>query len=96
MDESEGGEGVRDVPAGDVTRNNVDIVENVGEVTLALIGTEQVCCTPPIKTKIFDYFFFKKQTIISSSETLANVAYVTGSYEVKVSCAECDLKIEYA
>lgn len=96
MDESEGGEGVRDVPAGDVTRNDVDIVENVGEVTLALIGTEQVCCTPPIKTKICDYFFFKKQTIISSSETLANVAYVTGSYEVKVSCAECDLKIEYA
>lgn len=54
MDESEGGEGVRDVPAGDVTRNDVDIVENVGEVTLALIGTEQVCCTLPIKTKIFD------------------------------------------
>lgn len=52
MDESEGGEGVRDVPAGDFTRNDVDIVENVGEVTLALIGTEQVCCTPPIKTKI--------------------------------------------
>lgn len=49
MDDSEGGEGVRDVPAGDVTRNDVDIVENVGEVTLALIGTEQVCCTPPIK-----------------------------------------------
>lgn len=96
MDESEGREGVRDVPAGDVTRNDVDIVENVGEVTLALIGTKQVCCTPPIKTKIFDKFFFKKQTIISSSETLANVAYVTGSYEVKVSCAECDLKIEYA
>lgn len=96
MDESEGGEVVRDVPAGDVTRNDVDIVENVGEVTLALIGTEQVCCTPPIKTKIFDQFFFKKQTIISSSETLANVAHVTGSYEVKVSCAECDLKIEYA
>lgn len=45
MDESEGGEVVRDVPAGDVTRNDVDI---------ALIGTEQVCCTPPIKTKIFD------------------------------------------
>lgn len=42
MDESEGGEGVRGVPAGDVTRNDVDIVENVGEVTLALIGTEQV------------------------------------------------------
>lgn len=62
MDESEGGEGVRDVPARDVTRNDVDIVENVGEVTLALIGTEQVCCTPPIKTNIFDYFFFKKQT----------------------------------
>lgn len=60
MDECEGGEGVRDVPAGDVTRNDVDIVENVGEVTLALIGTEQVCCTPPIKTKIFDYFFFQK------------------------------------
>lgn len=54
MDESEGGEGVRDVPAGDVTRNDVDIVENVGEVTLALIGAEQVCCTPPIKTKNFD------------------------------------------
>lgn len=54
MDESEGGEGVRDVPAGDVTRNDVDIVENEGEVTLAIIGTEQVCCTPPIKTKIFD------------------------------------------
>lgn len=35
MDESEGGEGVRGVPAGDVTRNDVDIVENVGEVTLA-------------------------------------------------------------
>lgn len=59
MDESEGGEGVRDVPAGDVTRNDVDIVENVGEVTLALIGAEQVCCTPPIKTKIFDFFFQK-------------------------------------
>lgn len=67
MDESEGGEGVSDVPAGDVTRNDVDIVENEGEVTLALIGTEQVCCTPPIKTKIFDYFFFKKQTIVNVS-----------------------------
>lgn len=59
MDESEGGEGVRDVPAGDVTRNDVDIVENVGEVTLALIGTEQVCCTPPIK-RIFLINFFSK------------------------------------
>lgn len=54
MDESEGGEGVRDVPAGDVTRKDVDIVENVGEVTLALNGTEQVCFTSPIKEKSFE------------------------------------------
>lgn len=49
MDESEGEEGVRDVPAGDVIRKDVDIVDNIGEVTLAFNGTEQVCCTPPIE-----------------------------------------------
>lgn len=43
MDEFEGGEGVRDVFVGDVIRNDVDIVENVGEVILVLIGIEQVC-----------------------------------------------------
>lgn len=42
MDEFEGGEGVRDVFVGDVIRNDVDIVENVGEVILVLIGIEQV------------------------------------------------------
>lgn len=51
MDESEGGEGVRDVPAGDVTKKDVDIVDNAGEVTLALNGTEQVCSTPPIEKR---------------------------------------------
>lgn len=60
MDEFEGGEGVRDVFVGDVIRNDVDIVENVGEVILVLIGIEQVCCMLFIKMKIFDYFFFKK------------------------------------
>lgn len=54
MDEFEGGEGVRDVFVGDVIRNDVDIVENVGEVILVLIGIEQVCCMLFIKMKIFD------------------------------------------
>lgn len=49
MDEFEGGEGVRDVFVGDVIRNDVDIVENVGEVILVLIGIEQVCCMLFIK-----------------------------------------------
>lgn len=60
MDEFEGGEGVRGVFVGDVIRNDVDIVENVGEVILVLIGVEQVCCMLFIKMKIFDFFFFKK------------------------------------
>lgn len=54
MDEFEGGEVVRDVFVGDVIRNDVDIVENVGEVILVLIGIEQVCCMLFIKMKIFD------------------------------------------
>lgn len=54
MDEFEGGEGVRGVFVGDVIRNDVDIVENVGEVILVLIGIEQVCCMLFIKMKIFD------------------------------------------
>lgn len=54
MDEFEGGEGVRDVFVGDVIRNDVDIVENVGEVILVLIGIEQVCCMLFIKMIIFD------------------------------------------
>lgn len=54
MDEFEGGEGVRDVFVGDFIRNDVDIVENVGEVILVLIGIEQVCCMLFIKMKNFD------------------------------------------
>lgn len=54
MDEFEGGEGVRDVFVGDFIRNDVDIVENVGEVILVLIGIEQVCCMLFIKMNIFD------------------------------------------
>lgn len=54
MDEFEGGEGVRDVFVGDVIRNDVDIVENVGEVIFVLIGIEQVCCMLFIKMNIFD------------------------------------------
>lgn len=54
MDEFEGGEGVRDVFVGDVIRNDVDIVENVGEVILVLIGIEQVCCMLFIKMNFFD------------------------------------------
>lgn len=54
MDEFEGGEGLRGVFVGDVIRNDVDIVKNVGEVILVLIGIEQVCCMLFIKMKIFD------------------------------------------